>query len=87
MRNGCSIGVNATIICGLELGSYSFIAAGAVVTRKVKNSSCVSGIPAKQLYWISKCGKKIIFKDSNSQIMSGIKYFLDKDEVYVAINN
>jgi hypothetical protein len=40
----------------------------------------------QKLYWISKCGKKIIFKDSNSEIMSGIKYFLDKNEVYVAIN-
>jgi UDP-2-acetamido-3-amino-2,3-dideoxy-glucuronate N-acetyltransferase len=62
VRNGCSIGANATIICGLEQGSYFFIVAVAVVTRKVKNFSCVSGIPAKKLYWISKCGKKLFLE-------------------------
>ena len=56
IRRGASIGANATIICGNNLGEYCFIAAGAVVTKEVPAYALMAGIPAKRLGWISKAG-------------------------------
>ncbi len=56
VRRGASIGANATIICGHDLGEYCFIAAGAVVTKEVPAYALMAGIPAKRLGWISKAG-------------------------------
>ena len=59
VKIGASIGANATIVCGIDIGSYSFIAAGAVVTKNVKNFALMIGVPALQKGWISKFGNKI----------------------------
>jgi UDP-2-acetamido-3-amino-2,3-dideoxy-glucuronate N-acetyltransferase len=59
VREGSSIGANATIVCGVEIGKYSMIAAGAVVTRDVKPFSLVMGLPAKHIGWISKAGERL----------------------------
>tara|TARA_X000000950_G_C13917198_1_gene661598 strand:+ start:2906 stop:3415 length:510 start_codon:yes stop_codon:yes gene_type:complete len=59
VRKGASIGANATIICGIEIGEYAFIAAGAVVTKNVEPYSLVSGVPAKHLGWMDKEGNKL----------------------------
>jgi len=59
VKIGASIGANATIVCGVDIGSYSFIAAGAVVTKNVKNFALMIGVPALQKGWISKLGNKI----------------------------
>ncbi len=59
LRKGCSIGANATIVCGHEIGSYAMVAAGAVVTKNVKSYALVAGVPAKQLGWVCKCGKML----------------------------
>ena len=59
VRRGASIGANATIICGKELGAYSFIAAGAVVTKEVEPHSLVAGNPAKHIGWMSKAGGRL----------------------------
>ena len=56
---GASIGANATIVCGVTLGQYAFVAAGAVVTKDVKPFSLVAGVPAKHLYWVCQCGGKL----------------------------
>lgn len=56
VREGCSIGANATIICGVELGKYSIIGAGAVVTKDVKPHSVVIGNPAKHYAYASEAG-------------------------------
>ncbi len=53
-RRGATIGANATIVCGIELGRYSFVAAGAVVTKNVPDYALVMGVPAKQTAWISR---------------------------------
>ena len=59
VREGSSIGANATIICGVEIGKYSMIAAGAVVTKNVKPVSLVMSLPAKHIGWISKAGERL----------------------------
>lgn len=56
IRRGATIGANSTIICGVELGRYSFISAGAVVTRNVPDYALVKGVPAKQTGWVSRHG-------------------------------
>ena len=55
-RRGATVGANATIVCGTELGRYCFIAAGAVVTRNVPDYAMMMGVPARQINWISRHG-------------------------------
>ena len=59
VRRGASIGANATIICGHELGEYCFIAAGAVVTKEVPAYALMAGTPAKRIGWMSKAGGRL----------------------------
>ena len=63
VRNGASIGANATIICGNEIGEYALIGAGAVVTRPVKPFALVVGNPGRQRGWVSEFGHTLIFDD------------------------
>ena len=59
MKRGASIGANATIICGHDLGEYSFIAAGAVITKEVPAFALMVGTPAKRIGWMSKAGGRL----------------------------
>lgn len=65
IRKGASIGANATLVCGNEIGEYAFVAAGAVVTQPVLNFSMVAGVPAKHIGWMSKAGHKLHFDENN----------------------
>jgi UDP-2-acetamido-3-amino-2,3-dideoxy-glucuronate N-acetyltransferase len=56
LRRGCSIGANATIVCGITIGRYSFIAAGAVVSKDVPDYALMVGLPARQKGWMSRHG-------------------------------
>jgi UDP-2-acetamido-3-amino-2,3-dideoxy-glucuronate N-acetyltransferase len=56
---GATIGANATIVCGARVGSYAFVAAGAVVTRDVPAHAVVTGVPARRTAWICRCGNRI----------------------------
>lgn len=56
VRKGASIGANATVVCGNEIGKYAFIAAGAVVTKDVPSYALMAGVPAKQIGWMCACG-------------------------------
>lgn len=56
VRRGASIGANATILCGVTLGSYCMIGAGAVVTKNVPDFALMAGVPARQTGWVSKLG-------------------------------
>jgi UDP-2-acetamido-3-amino-2,3-dideoxy-glucuronate N-acetyltransferase len=60
VRRGASIGANATIICGHDLGEYCFIAAGAVVTKEVPAFALMAGMPARRIGWISRAGGRLL---------------------------
>lgn len=62
IRKGVTIGANSTILCGIEIGQYAFIGAGAVVTRNVLPYALVVGNPAHQVGWMSEFGHKLRFK-------------------------
>lgn len=59
VRKGATIGANATIVCGTTLGRYAFIAAGAVVTKDVKDFALMAGVPARQIGWMSRFGERV----------------------------
>lgn len=59
VKKGSTIGANATIVCGVTLGEYAFIAAGSVVTKDVKPFALVAGVPARQIGWMSRYGERI----------------------------
>ncbi len=64
VRRGASIGANATIVCGHDIGEFAFIGAGAVVTRTVPAYALVVGNPARQVGWMSEYGHRLNFDDS-----------------------
>jgi UDP-2-acetamido-3-amino-2,3-dideoxy-glucuronate N-acetyltransferase len=66
VRKGATIGANATIICGVEIGSFALIGAGAVVTKPVPSFALVTGNPARQVGWVSEQGYKLFFLDGNA---------------------
>lgn len=59
VQTGATLGANCTIICGVTIGKYAFVGAGAVVTRDVKDYALVAGVPAKQMGWISRNGENL----------------------------
>ena len=64
VKKGASIGANATIVCGNNIGSYAFVGAGAVVVKEIQNYALVVGNPSRQIGWVSEYGHKLHF-DSN----------------------
>jgi UDP-2-acetamido-3-amino-2,3-dideoxy-glucuronate N-acetyltransferase len=59
VKRGASIGANATIVCGATLGEYSFVGAGAVVTKDVPAYAMMAGVPARRIGWMCQCGEKL----------------------------
>lgn len=83
VRRGASIGANATIVCGVEIGEYAFIGAGAVVTKNVPPFALVIGNPARQRGWMSKAGYKLIFNELGEAACpsDGSRYSLKNGQV------
>ncbi len=83
VRKGATIGANATIVCGITLGEYCFIGAGAVVIHDVKPYALVVGNPARQIGWMSAYGHRLHFDDKGIAVCpeSGAKYRLDAENV------
>jgi len=77
MRRGATVGANATIVCGIELGRYCFIAAGAVVSQDVADYALMVGVPARQAGWISRHGIRLPSPDADGIMTcpeSGYRY-------------
>lgn len=81
--NGATIGANATIVCGHDIGEYAFIGAGSVVTKTVKPYALMVGNPAKQIGWMSEFGQPLHFNDEGFATCSesGDKYQLINESV------
>ncbi len=83
VKKGASIGANATIVCGHDIGYFAFIGAGAVVTKHVPDYALVVGNPAKQVGWMSEFGHKLIFDKNGVAVCpeSNEQYELKKGKV------
>lgn len=83
LHKGASVGANATIVCGNEIGQYALIGAGAVITKPVKPYALVVGNPAKQIGWVSEYGHRLDFNELGRAICpeTGQEYQLENGEV------
>ncbi len=80
VKQGVTLGANCTVVCGVTLGEYAFIAAGAVINRDVKPYSLMAGVPAKQIGWMSQHGEKLalplIGEGTATCVATGLRYTL-----------
>jgi UDP-2-acetamido-3-amino-2,3-dideoxy-glucuronate N-acetyltransferase len=83
VQKGASIGANATLICGITIGQYALIGAGAVVTKNVAAYALVTGNPARQTGWVSEAGHKLQFGADSKAICAetGQQYILQQNQV------
>ena len=81
LRRGASVGANATIVCGNEIGEYAMIGAGAVITKPVPAYALVVGNPARQIGWVSEYGHKLNFDEN------GLATCLETGQVYKLNDN
>lgn len=83
VKKGATIGANATIICGHNIGRYAFIGAGAVVTKDVPDYALIIGNPARQTGWMSEYGHKLSFDEKGEAVCSesGQRYILKEGKV------
>lgn len=89
VRKGASIGANATIVCGVELGEYCFIGAGAVVTKNVPAYALLVGNPARQIGWMSEHGVRLNFDADGLAVCgeTGIRYEMRNNSVAKLLEN
>ena len=80
VKRGATLGANSTIICGVTIGEYAFIGAGAVITRDVKSYALMTGVPARQIGWVSKHGERLALplagEESAACPATGVRYRL-----------
>ncbi len=83
LRRGASVGANATIVCGNEIGEYALIGAGSVITKPVPAYALVVGNPARQIGWVSEYGHRLNFDENGSATCpeTGQKYKLNDNKV------
>ena len=87
IRKGVSLGANSTIICGVEIGKFAFIGAGALVNKNVPAYALMVGVPAKQIGWISEYGVRLDlpikgYSDVNCEY-TGVKYQLKNNKISI----
>lgn len=81
IKKGASIGANATIVCGYNIGKYAFVGAGAVVTRDVPDYALVYGSPAKVKGYVCQCGNKLEFKDGKAICKACGKEYISNNNI------
>ena len=85
LKKGCSVGANATVVCGITIGEYALIGAGSVVTKDVDPFELIYGVPAKHQGWVSKTGNRLSFDDNNiaTDSFDNTKYKLENNRVFI----
>ncbi|GAB6183593.1 Gfo/Idh/MocA family oxidoreductase [Thermodesulfovibrio hydrogeniphilus] len=82
VKKGATIGANATIVCGITIGKYAMVGAGAVVKKDVPDYAIVVGVPAKQIGWACKCGVKLKFNNTKATCSyCGSQYILENNRL------
>jgi UDP-2-acetamido-3-amino-2,3-dideoxy-glucuronate N-acetyltransferase len=85
VKRGASLGANSTIVCGVTIGEYAFVGAGAVVTRHIPAYALVVGVPARQVGWVCRCGLRLDLSEVGGSCSGcGTSYFLDGDKLQEA---
>lgn len=79
VKYGASIGANATIVCGVTIGEWAFVAAGAVVTKDVPSYGLMAGVPARRIGWACQCGATLHFAEPNTECASCGREYLRTD--------
>jgi UDP-2-acetamido-3-amino-2,3-dideoxy-glucuronate N-acetyltransferase len=83
VRRGATIGANACVVCGHEIGAFAFVGAGAVVTKDVPSYALMLGVPARQAGWMSECGHRLFFTTERRAVCpeSGVEYELTPEGI------
>lgn len=83
LKYGCTVGANATIVCGVTIGEYALIGSGAVVNKDVKPYALMAGVPAKQIGWVSKAGNTLKFDTEGFAVdtYDGSRYKLEDNNI------
>jgi len=84
LKKGCSIGANATIICGVTIGEYALIGSGAVINKDVKPYALMVGVPARQIGWVGISGDTLVFSN-NKASDAFANYILNKEKLEVIL--
>lgn len=84
LKKGCSIGANATIVCGVTIGEYALVGSGSVVTKDIKPFALMVGVPARQIGWVGISGNTLQFDKNNEAIdTDGLKYKIIKENLEI----
>ena len=85
VKRGATIGANATIICGVEIGTYAMVGAGTIITKNIKNFELVYGHPARQQGWVSRLGYRLVFNHLGEATCSASneKYLLKNNAIFL----
>jgi len=81
IKKGATIGANATILCGITIGKYAFVGAGAVITKDIEDYALYTGVPGIFSGWMSEEGEKLTFDINGEAEKNGIRYLLKENKV------
>lgn len=83
LKKGCSVGANATIVCGVTIGEYALIGSGTVVNKDIKPFALMVGVPARQIGWVSKAGNTLKFDENDEAVdtFDNTKYKIENDNL------
>lgn len=85
VRRGASIGANATIVCGITLGTYAFVGAGAVVTSDVPAYGLMVGVPARRVGWMCQCGLRLVVHEGAGRCAACGTAYRERDGVLTPV--
>lgn len=83
LKKGCTVGANATIVCGITIGGYAMIGSGAVVNKDVKPYALMVGVPAKQIGWVGISGNTLVFENNKAEDEFGT-YWIEDNSLQVS---